>query len=140
MKTPGGGQGGLRRALDRTALLDWQGGEYELVVVLIMLGPGLEMKITIRLVFVMTNLGFSVLTLSIEKVPPPIAAVTDYILFYVLISGPAKNGCICSLVTVSNFGWGEFCVYVESSVYTCETCCCHTRFGSSCSFVQPTFY
>ena len=34
LKTPGGGLGGLRRALDRTALLDWQGGEYELVAVL----------------------------------------------------------------------------------------------------------
>ena len=57
---------------------------------------------------------------------------------------PGSTSALLSLIRLvlgwpGRLGWGGFCVYVESSVYTCETCSFHTRFGSSCAFVQPTY-
>ena len=74
-------------------------------------------KLIIQHVFVMTNLGLSVMTshLLLRKC---IAADTDYILFYVLTSGPANSFGTSALLSPSRISVGVGSACMSSPVST----------------------
>ena len=116
LKTPGGGLGGLRRALERTALLDWQGGEYELVAVLNHVMEETHYTACVR--YDQSWFKCDDFPLAVAKVSPPIAADTDYILFYVLTSGSANSFGTSALLSPSRISVGVGSACMSSPVST----------------------